>query len=386
MIEKSRAFDVRLPFCAVIVASPCTAIRVAATDAVIWFASTNVVDRAVPFQKTVVPAVNPPPFTVRLKAGPPAVADEGERPLSTRGACVITNDSGVGEIWPGADTLTEAVPANAIRLAGIAAVSCVALPKVVDTAEPFHVTAVLAVNPEPFTVSVNPGLPDTTVAGDRPVSAKGACVMTNDSGTGEVWPDCCTSTEAVPASAIKLAGTVTLSCAAETNVVVNDDPFQVIAVLAVNPEPFTVSVNPGLPDTTVAGERLVSAKGARVMMNDSGAGEVWPDCCTSTKAVPARAIKPAGTVALSCAAEMKVVANADPFHVTVVALVKPPPLTRRVNCAPPAAVVFGERLVRVNGGALIVNVAALELRPPVCAVIDAVPGCAIRLAGTIAVS
>ena len=80
------------------------------------------------------------------------------------------------------------------------------------------------------------------------------------------------------------------------------------------------------------------------------------------------------------------VANDDPFHVTVVALEKPPPLTRRVNCPAPAAVVFGERLVRVNGGMPTVNVAALELRPPVCAVIKTVAGCAIRLAGTVAVS
>ena len=56
-----------------------------------------------------------------------------------------------------------------------------------------------------------------------------------------------TVTEAVPAVAMRAAGTVAVSCVAETNVVVSGFPFQ----FTVEPEtkllPFTVSVNCGPP-------------------------------------------------------------------------------------------------------------------------------------------
>ncbi len=52
-------------------------------------------------------------------------------------------------------------------------------------------------------------------------------VMVSESGDGEVWPVEDTPTDAVPGVAIKLAGTEAVSCAAETNVVVSADPFQV---------------------------------------------------------------------------------------------------------------------------------------------------------------
>ena len=47
-------------------------IRFEATEAVNCVALTKVVGRAVPFQRTVEPEVNPEPFTVRVKAAPPA--------------------------------------------------------------------------------------------------------------------------------------------------------------------------------------------------------------------------------------------------------------------------------------------------------------------------
>jgi hypothetical protein len=48
-------------------------------DAVTWVALTYVVVRFVPFHLTTEPEMKLVPFTVRVKAAPPAVADEGLR-------------------------------------------------------------------------------------------------------------------------------------------------------------------------------------------------------------------------------------------------------------------------------------------------------------------
>jgi hypothetical protein len=66
-------------FCTVTLAEPCEAMRLADTDAVNWLALTNVVVRADPFHCTVDPLTKPDPFTVRVNAAPPAVAEFGLR-------------------------------------------------------------------------------------------------------------------------------------------------------------------------------------------------------------------------------------------------------------------------------------------------------------------
>jgi hypothetical protein len=56
-----------------------TAIRLAETEAVSWLALTKVVVRGVPFHSTTASDAKPLPFTVRMKPGPPAVAEFGLR-------------------------------------------------------------------------------------------------------------------------------------------------------------------------------------------------------------------------------------------------------------------------------------------------------------------
>lgn len=64
---------------------------------------------------------------------------------------------------------------------------------------------------------------------------------------------------------------------------------------------------------------------------------------------------------------------------------KPLPFTVNVNAAAPAAMLVG--LIEVTtGGGLIVNVTALEVAPPEVSVTETVPGVAMRLAGTGAVT
>jgi hypothetical protein len=66
---------------------------------------------------------------------------------------------------PGFCTVTLAVPALAIRLAGIAAVNCVVATTVVDSADPFHSTVDPLTKPVPFTVNVKAGPPTPTTFG-----------------------------------------------------------------------------------------------------------------------------------------------------------------------------------------------------------------------------
>ena len=75
-----------------------------------------------------------------------------------------------------------------------------------------------------------------------------------------------------------------------------------------------------------------------------------PGACTVTEADPALAIKLAGTAAVSCVAEPKVVVSAEPFHSTVSPEAKLAPLTVRVKPEPPAVALAGERELTVGGG------------------------------------
>lgn len=139
------------------------------------------------------------------------------------------------------------------------------------------------------------------------------------------------------------------------------------------PAPFTVSVKDVPPAPVDAGDRLESVS-PEVMVNVNGAGEVWPGTDTPTDAVPAVAIKFAGTVAVNWFAETNAVLSANPFQVMSDPLVNADPVAVRVNAGPPATVVFGEMPVSVTGTAVMVNVAALETRFPLAAVIEADPG------------
>ena len=58
-------------------------------------------------------------------------------------------------------------------------------------------------------------------------------------------------------------------------------------------------------------------------------------------AVPAVAMRTAGTVAVSCVVETNVVANAVPFQFTVEPETKLVPFTVSVNCGPPAVAQVG---------------------------------------------
>ena len=197
------AFEVAPPgFCTVTLAVPCEAIRVADTEAVNWLPLMKLVDKADPFHCTVAPDRKPEPFTVKVNAAPPAVAELGlrlNRESVPNGLIVNVNAFEVAP--PGFCTVTLAVPCEAIWVADTEAVNWLAPMKLVDKADPFHCTVAPARKPEPFTVRMNAAPPAVAEFGLRLDSESGAD-MVNVNAFEVAPPGFCTVTLAVPCEAI----------------------------------------------------------------------------------------------------------------------------------------------------------------------------------------
>jgi hypothetical protein len=126
---------------------------------------------------------------------------------------------------PGAWTTTEAVPAEAIRVAGTAAVNCTGETKVVTSAAPFHCTVAPLTKLVPFTANVNAGPPANALLGEMEVTAGAGTLMAKPIEFDVVASGACTNTEAVPEVVIKLADTAAVTRVAETKVVTSAEPF-----------------------------------------------------------------------------------------------------------------------------------------------------------------
>src|SRR5205807_1126287 len=115
----------------------------------------NVVDTLAPLNSTTVELKKLPPVTVRVALLSPAFALVGEM-LSRLGAGLRTVKGSVfvGFVSAGSVTMTETEPPEAKSLAGMVAVNCVLLTKVVVRGLPFQFTWEPVVKPLPSTVSV----------------------------------------------------------------------------------------------------------------------------------------------------------------------------------------------------------------------------------------
>jgi hypothetical protein len=82
---------------------------------------------------------------------------------------------------------------------------------------------------------------------------------------------------------------------------------------------------------------------------------------TAIEAVPAVAMRAAGTVAVSCVAETNVVVNAVPLQFTVEPLTKLVPLTVKVNPGPPAVAQVGLSEVIVGAALMVITKVAVAL-------------------------
>jgi hypothetical protein len=138
-------------------------------------ALTNVVVRELPFHCAVDPLIKLVPVNVNVNAAPPAPVDVGEIDVSVGTGCaalivnvnafeVVPGGSPCTREFPppnpgGLNTTTDAVPTEAISVAGTAAVNWAALTNVVVRFAPFHCTIALFSKLLPFTVNVNAGPP-----------------------------------------------------------------------------------------------------------------------------------------------------------------------------------------------------------------------------------
>src|SRR5215475_6969815 len=84
---------------------------------------------------------------------------------ASRPAAVIVKTEAFDEMFPGLTTVTPAVPATAMSVAGIDAVNCVALSTVVVRSALFQRTTEPAPKFVPVTVSENAGPPATAIFG-----------------------------------------------------------------------------------------------------------------------------------------------------------------------------------------------------------------------------
>src|SRR5947208_1866293 len=155
---------------------------------------TKVVVRAAPFHSTVAPVTKFVPLAVSVKAGPPAVAELGVRPVRVAGAVRLMLPKYSAKNWPAGQpapdgvtskfTMLERWPSGFTTNTGIApaalrsslvttAVRRVALTNVVASAWPFQNTVDPDTKPVPSTVSVKPGPPCAAVFGVSVVIAGG---------------------------------------------------------------------------------------------------------------------------------------------------------------------------------------------------------------------
>src|SRR5437660_3803009 len=128
----------------------------------------KLVARSLPFQRTTEPETKFVPFAVSVNSAPPATSLAGASALSV-GEGLLTEKLCSPELPPpgaGLKTVTVTVPPVAMSLAGMEAVSCMLLTKVVARSLPFQRTTEPAMKPLPRTVTVNAAAPAVALAGE----------------------------------------------------------------------------------------------------------------------------------------------------------------------------------------------------------------------------
>jgi hypothetical protein len=165
---------------------------------------------------------------------------------------------------------------------------------------------------------------------------------------------------AVPALAMRLAGTGAVSWVELTNAVVSADPFHWMTALDAKLLPVTASVKAGPPAVAEFGLNVVIA-GAALIVNCAGP-DVTPPELTVILTFPALAIKAAETEAVNWLALWTVVGRADPFHRAMAPPENRLPFTVSVKAGSLAVAEFGLREA-IDGGALIGNATPFEVTP-----------------------
>lgn len=388
LTTKVSEFDVVPPGVPTLTAAlPLPAIAFAGTDAVSCVELPKLLVRATPFHNTTSPEAKLLPLTVSVKPGPPAIALAGETEFSA-GTGVVVRKLKAFEVAPlGVLTLMDSVPGLAMDAAGTDAVSCVVAAKTVVSGEPFQSIVSPEIKLFPLTVNVKLADPATALDGESELRVGTAAAMLKVRELDVPELGVCTLTDALPEFAMKLLGTVAVSCVALANVVASEAPFHDTVSPETKLVPLTDKVNAAPPASVFDGDKEFKVGAGGLTVKPRGLDTAPAAVCALTDTLPGLTIQLAGTIAASCAELLNVVTSDVPFHNTVSPETKLAPLTVSVNCAPPARALDGDNMLREGTGGLIAKLKELDVPPAaVCTATDAVPILAIKPAGTAALS
>jgi hypothetical protein len=353
---------------------PAVAMSGAVIGAVTCVASTNVVVLGVPLKFTTEPETKPVPFTVSVKAEPPAIALLGNSEVITGAGLLTANDELAEVPPPGAElvTVTGKLPTAEMSASVTDPVNCVGLTNVVALAAPLKLTMEVETNPVPFTVNAKADPPTVAVVGESVVMA-GTGLLTVNVWPAEVPPPgngFVTVTVSGPPTTSWLPGIVMVIVAPPFDAVPPVSPLEPKFTIepAMKPVPVSVSVT-GWPATPLVGLIEVSVgtgfgwlaivKTKFVVVPPPGAGFV-----TVTFADPTAEMSDERIEAVSFVALTNVVAFAVPLKFTTELVRKLVPLTVRVKPAPPAVTPFGLSDEIVGAGLFIANGEFPEVPPP----------------------
>lgn len=232
----------------------------------------NIVGRFTPFHRTSEPVTKPLPLTVNVNDGLPATIELGTSAVIAGVGLTMLMDSAFDVPPPkpsalgGVTTVTLAVPAFNISVAGICAVACVAEITLVARGLPFHCTTDVLTKLTPVTVNKSPGSPALTGLGFKDVmrgDGGGGSIIVNGSalevvpGNPVVPGGLNTVTLTIPAVVKSLEGMTAVNTVVETNVVARSAPFQRTTEMRLKFDPVTVSVICELPAVTEFGAILL---------------------------------------------------------------------------------------------------------------------------------
>jgi len=190
VILRLALFDIHTPlvqdawFATWTTTAPWVTTSVASSAILTCVVESTITVRAWPPTVAVAPAANPAPVAVRMKAPLPAVTLAGLRLLMLGVGLTLATVSGRAPDVPppgaGVDTVMLGIPATAISLAGMAAVSCVDETNVVVRPAPLTWTIELFVKLEPVAVRVKAAPPADAAVGlmlDRTGAGVGAAMV-----------------------------------------------------------------------------------------------------------------------------------------------------------------------------------------------------------------
>ena len=337
---------------------PSAARSVSGITAINCVAETNVVTRAVPFQRTTDVGTKFVPVTVSINAGSPLKAAFGLR-LVTVGAGLFTVTLSSGEVPPpgvGVKTVSFNVLPLATSEPSSVTFNSVAETNIVTRSAPLTRPIESGRKPVPVIVRIVAPAPAVMV-GLSTLVGTGAGLLIGNVNSFDVPPagvGLKTLIFAEPAFAMSAAEIAMVSCVPFTIVAARSTLLNFTTVPETKPVPFTVNKYAAAPAVAVAGFKLVNVGSGLPTVKLSSVEVPPPGVGVNTKSLCVAALAKSATdnVVFNCVAESKVVARSAPFTFTTELGRNAVPVNVTNVAALPTRVEFGLKLDNVGAGLL----------------------------------